>query len=297
MKTPPYLTPGSLVYITAPAKAIEASSIRKTQEILESWGLAVRLSTHCLGQHHYFSGTDEERTQDFQSGLDAPDVHAILCARGGYGCVRIVEQLSWNMFQSNPKWIVGFSDVTVFHHKVHQLGLQSIHGIMPLGFVTGTHASRETLKKALFGLPYRLEGPAHPKNIPGEVEGVLIGGNMTLVYSMLGTPLRYDFKDKILLLEDIGEHIYKIDRMLYSLQLAGVLSSIKGLILGGFTEMEDTDIPFGKSIEALIYERVKSCNIPVAFGLPFGHVSDNQGLVLGKPVKLLVTNQGSTLLI
>lgn len=297
MIQPPFLQPGDTIYITAPAKAIEESVVLEAKKTLETWGLIVRVSPHCLGRAAYFSGTDAERLADFQHGLDDPSIKAILCARGGYGCVRIVEELNWSAFQQNPKWIIGFSDVTVFHQKINQLGVESIHGIMPLGFTEGSEAAKETLKDSLFGTPYMLEAPYVSENITGEARGELVGGNMAIVTSLLGTPLSYSFKNNILVLEDIGEHVYKIDRMLYSLMLAGAFKEIKGLVLGGFSEMEDTDVPFGKTIKELILDQVRDLGIPVAFDLPIGHISDNQALVLGRNAVLQVTEVKTTLLI
>ena len=297
MIQPPFLQPGDTIYITAPAKAIEESVVLEAKKTLETWGLIVRVAPHCLGRSAYFSGTDAERLADFQHGLDDPSIKAILCARGGYGCVRIVEELNWTSFQQNPKWIIGFSDVTVFHQKINQLGVESIHGIMPLGFIEGSEAAKETLKDSLFGTPYMLEAPYVSENITGEARGELVGGNMAIVTSLLGTPLSYSFKYNILVLEDIGEHVYKIDRMLYSLRLAGAFNQIKGLILGGFTDMEDTDVPFGKTIKGLVLEQVRDLGIPVAFDLPLGHISDNQALVFGRTAVLKVTEVKTTLLI
>lgn len=297
MIQPPFLTPGDTIYITAPAKAIEETSVLASKKTLETWGLNVRIAPHCLGRSHYFSGSDEQRLADFQDGLDDPSIKAILCARGGYGCVRMVEALNWVAFKKNPTWIIGFSDVTVFHQQIHQLGIESIHGIMPLGFIEGSDAAKETLKKSLFGESFMLEAAHVLGNIRGEARGNLVGGNMAIVTSLLGTSLSYSFKNNILVLEDIGEHVYKIDRMLYSLRLAGVFQEIKGLVLGGFTDMEDTDVPFGKTIKELILEQVQDLGIPVAFDLPFGHISDNQALVLGRTAILKVSETKTTLLI
>ena len=297
MIQPPFLQPGDTIYITAPAKAIEESVVLEAKKTLETWGLIVRVAPHCLGRAAYFSGTDAERLADFQHGLDDPSIKAILCARGGYGCVRIVEELNWTAFQQNPKWIVGFSDVTVFHQKINQLGVESIHGIMPLGFTEGSMEAKETLHKALFGESIILEASPVKENCMGTAKGSLIGGNMTIIYSLIGTELSYTFKNKILFIEDIGEHIYKVDRMLHAFKLAGIFNQISGLILGGFTEMEDTDVPFGKTIEELISEQVVNLGIPVAFNVPIGHIPDNQAVVVGRTVTLTVTQTKSTLLI
>ena len=297
MIQPPFLQPGDTIYITAPAKAIEESVVLEAKKTLETWGLIVRIAPHCLGRAAYFSGTDAERLADFQHGLDDPSIKAILCARGGYGCVRIVEELDWTAFQQNPKWIVGFSDVTVFHQKINQLGVESIHGIMPLGFTEGSMEAKETLHKALFGESIILEASPVKENRMGTAKGSLIGGNMTIIYSLIGTELSYTFKNKILFIEDIGEHIYKVDRMLHAFKLAGIFNQISGLILGGFTEMEDTDVPFGKTIEALMSEQVSNLGIPVAFNFPIGHISDNQAVVVGRSVVLKVTEEKTTLLI
>jgi muramoyltetrapeptide carboxypeptidase len=297
MIQPPFLQPGDTIYITAPAKAIEESVVLEAKKTLETWGLNVRVAPHCLGRAAYFSGTDAERLADFQHGLDDPSIKAILCARGGYGCVRIVEELDWTAFQQNPKWIVGFSDVTVFHQKINQLGVESIHGIMPLGFTEGSMEAKETLHKALFGESIILEASPVKENCMGTAKGSLIGGNMTIIYSLIGTELSYTFKNKILFIEDIGEHIYKVDRMLHAFKLAGIFNQISGLILGGFTEMEDTDVPFGKTIEELISEQVVNLDIPVAFNVPIGHISDNQAVVVGRSVVLMVTEEKTTLLI
>jgi muramoyltetrapeptide carboxypeptidase len=297
MIQPPFLQPGDTIYITAPAKAIEESVVLEAKKTLETWGLNVRVAPHCLGRAAYFSGTDAERLADFQHGLDDPSIKAILCARGGYGCVRIVEELDWTAFQQNPKWIVGFSDVTVFHQKINQLGLESIHAIMPLGFTEGSMEAKETLHKALFGETIILEASPVKENCMGTAKGSLIGGNMTIIYSLIGTELSYTFKNKILFIEDIGEHIYKVDRMLHAFKLAGIFNQISGLILGGFTEMEDTDVPFGKTIEELISEQVVDLGIPVAFNVPIGHIPDNQAVVVGRTVTLTVTQTKSTLLI
>jgi muramoyltetrapeptide carboxypeptidase len=208
-----------------------------------------------------------------------------------------VEALNWDTFKRHPKWIIGFSDVTVFHQKIHQFGIESIHGIMPLGFTEGSVEAKETLRLALFGKSVLLETLSQKENKLGEVRGPLVGGNMTIIYSLMQTELSYSFENKILFIEDIGEHIYKIDRMLYAFKMAGIFNQIKGLILGGFTDMEDTDVPFGKTIEELVLEQVHNLDIPVAFNMPIGHIHDNRSLVVGRTVSLRVTDTKTTLLI
>lgn len=297
MIQPEGLKPNDLIYITAPAKAIETETVLATRRFLESWGYRVKISANCLGRFNYFSGTDEERLADFQLGIDDFEVKAVLCARGGYGCVRIVNHLDWTRFKENPKWIIGFSDVTVFHQKLHRLGYQSIHSIMPLGFLEGTEDAKNTLKGAMSASAYELSGPKSEYNCFGAAIGGLIGGNLTIIHSLLGTPLSYSFENKILFIEDVGEHVYKIDRMLQSLKLAGVFNKISGLVVGAFTEIEDTDVPFGKSIHELILNYIKDQQIPVAFDFPIGHINDNRAIVVGKQGQLTVDEKGSTLLI
>jgi len=297
MIAPPALRKGSLVYITAPAKAVEMEEILSAQKVFEDWGFKVLIAPHCVQRFHYFSGTDAERLADFQEGLDNPEIEAIICARGGYGCARIVERLNWNRFIQQPKWIVGFSDVTVFHHKVHRLGIQSLHGIMPLGMRKGSPEARETLRSALIGGAYQIQGVSSAMNQEGETIGELIGGNLTIISSLLGTPLAYSFAHSILFIEDIGEYVYKIDRMLQTLKLCGVFDQIIGLIVGGVTDMEDTDIPFGKSIPELITELIKDKTYPVVFEFPAGHITDNRTLVIGKSAKLSVTKEQFSLVI
>lgn len=297
MIKPPILRSGDLVYLTAPAKAIGADTVLRAKKTLEGWGLTVLVSPHCTGQFHYFSGTDAERLSDVQWGLDHPEIKAIICARGGYGCARIVNDLHWEGFVKNPKWIVGFSDITVFHQKIQGLGIESIHGIMPLGFCEGTEEAKETLRKALFGQAYTTTYPTGPLDKLGEAEGMLVGGNMAIVCSLIGTPLAVPFKGNLLFLEDVGEHVYKIDRMLQTLQMVGAFRDIKGLILGGFTAMEDTTVPFGQTVTALIQSQAKAHSYPVAFDFPAGHLEDNRALVLGRTVRFSVTQSAVSLTI
>jgi len=295
MKGPAHLLPGDFIYLAAPAKAIELEHVNYAKAFFEQHGFQVRVGTHCTGQFHYFSGTDEERTADFQEALDDPKVKAIVCCRGGYGAVRIVDRIQWAGFLRDPKWIVGFSDVTVFHQRIQRYGLPSIHATMPLNFKTNTNEALDTLIAALRGESYQLHAEASKYNRLGEAQGELIGGNLSIVYSLLGTDDQPDYKGKILFLEDLAEHLYHIDRMFFALNKAGILKKIAGVVIGGMTDLEDTAIPFGLGVEELIKEHFNYLNIPLGFNFPAGHINDNQALIFGKTAKLAVTSSGSTL--
>lgn len=290
---PQYLNPGDLIQIIAPAKAIEAAQVFYAKELLEKRGYKVDISKHCLGLHNYFSGTEEERLEDLQMALNN-DAKAILCARGGYGCVQLVDKLDWSEFEKNPKWVIGFSDVTVLHQRLHCLGVSSIHGTMPLNFQQNSEASIETLLCALEGKDYRIESEPSQYNIKGITKGILIGGNLAILYSLLGTNDQPDYSGCILYIEEIGEALYSIDRMFYSLKKAGVLEKINGLIVGGMTSMIDSATPFGKTFEQIILSHIESLNIPVCFNFPAGHIDDNRALMLGQECTFEVDDSGAT---
>lgn len=287
----PALKKGDTIAIVAPAKAIEKEFIDFAVDFFEQQGYEVVVGKNCLNQHHYFAGTDEERLSDFQEVLDNPEIKAIICARGGYGCVRIVDEIQWASLLNHPKWIVGFSDVTVFHQRINILGLPSIHGTMPLNFKENSNEALTTLLQHLEGNHQPISIPSHLMNIQGTAEGTLIGGNLSILYSLLGTDDEVNFQDTILFIEDLAEQLYHLDRMLFAFQKAGVLSQIKGLIVGGMTDMKDTAIPFGKSLEEIIIEHIKPYNIPLVFGFPAGHINDNRALVFGKKIKLEVSEE------
>lgn len=291
----PLLQAGDLIAIVAPAKAIEQEHVTFAKAFLEEKGFKVRVSENCLGQHNYFSGTDEERAVDFQQVLDDPEVKAILCARGGYGCVRILDRVQWASFIRNPKWIIGFSDVTVFHQRIQRFGIESIHGTMPLNFSTNTEDALNSLLASFTKESYDLKASVHPFNKTGSAHGTLVGGNLAIISSLIGTDDQIDYSDSILFIEDVGEHLYQVDRMLYQLRKAGVFDKIKGLVVGGMTDLRDTAHPFGLSLEALVLEHLKYSSIPVCFHFPAGHLEDNRALRFGAQVDFEVTNQEVTL--
>lgn len=291
----PFLKAGDTVAIVSPAKHIDKSCVDYAESLLTEHGFKVEVGDHCLGQQFYFSGTDEERRADFQKALDDPSVNAILCARGGYGSIHIVDLLNWESFVENPKWILGFSDITVFHSRLNLLGVPSIHSSVPLNFKENSAKAIDSLFCALIGEPYRISAPANTYNKSGSVNAEVIGGNLSILHNLLGTNDKVDFKDKILFIEDLCEHLYVLDRMLFAFKKANVFNEISGLIVGGMTEMRDTAPPFGKSIEEIIFDQVSSLNIPVAFGFPAGHISDNQAIIFGKTAAFSVNDSGASL--
>jgi muramoyltetrapeptide carboxypeptidase len=294
MNVPQPLAAGDLIYITAPAKAIEKEHVDFAVAFFENAGFRVLVSKNCLGQHHYFSGTDEERLEDLQYGIDHPEVKAIVCARGGYGCVRIVDRIQWASMLREPKWMVGFSDVTVFHQHLQRFNLPSIHGSMVLNFKDNSHEALNTLLMALKGESFSVAATSN-FNKSGSAEGTIVGGNLSIVYSLIGTNNQPDYSDKILFVEDLAEHLYHIDRMFYALNKSGILDKISGLVVGGMTELEDTATPFGMSVEEIILAHFQYRNIPIAFGFPAGHLNDNRALILGKKVRFNVEGTTSEL--
>lgn len=294
MNVPQPLASGDLIYITAPAKAIEKEHVDFAVAFFENAGFRVLVSKNCLGQHHYFSGTDEECLEDLQYGIDHPEVKAIVCARGGYGCVRIVDRIQWASMLREPKWMVGFSDVTVFHQHLQRFNLPSIHGSMVLNFKDNSQVALNTLLMALKGESFSVAATSN-FNKSGSAEGTIVGGNLSIVYSLIGTNNQPDYSDKILFVEDLAEHLYHIDRMFYALNKSGILDKISGLVVGGMTELEDTATPFGMSVEEIILAHFQYRNIPIAFGFPAGHLNDNRALILGKKVRFNVEGTTSEL--
>ncbi len=286
--TPPYLTIGDTVGITCPAKKLPRD-IADAVKLLESWGLNVVLGETVHASWHQFAGTDELRASDMQRFLDDTQIKAIFAARGGYGTIRIIDRLDFSNFKNHPKWIIGFSDITVLHSHIQALyKTESIHGQMPLTIPEGSEVSLETLRKALFNEALEYTYKSEVRNRPGEANGLLIGGNLTLMVMMAGSVSEQDYSGKILFLEDVGEYLYSLDRMMWNLKRSGKLNDLKGLIVGSFTEMKDNDIPFGETAEQIIMDHVKEFDFPVCFNFPAGHIADNRALIFGRTVNMLV---------
>jgi len=288
IKQPAYLKKGDKIAIVCPAKKLPGS-IAPAIAILESWGLEVIIGKTVTAEHHQFAGDDAMRAADLQGFLDDPEIKAIIAGRGGYGTIRIIDELDFTRFNAQPKWIVGFSDITILlSHTLAVLNTQSIHGQMPYTFASATPESLSSLRNALFGEPNEYTYiPSFPGR-PGVTEGILIGGNLTLLVTLQGSVSAIDYTDKILFIEDVGEHEYSIDRMMRTLKRAGKLANLKGLIVGAFNEIAGEPIPFGLSPEQVIWEIVKEYDYPVCFNFPVGHIDDNRAMVIGSRVRLEV---------
>jgi muramoyltetrapeptide carboxypeptidase len=290
--TPQYLKKGDTLGIVAPARRISREELQPAVEMIASWGLNVRFSKNLFGACDQFSGTDAERAADLQDMLSDPSVKAIISARGGYGTLRIIDKLRFEIFQEFPKWIIGYSDITVLHSQIHQLGIETMHGTMPVNFMRDAE-SAESLRKALFGEQLKYSWQTHPLNRRGKAQGMLVGGNLSLLYAMNGSASDLDTDNKILFLEDLDEYLYHIDRMMLNLKRSGKLKSLSGLIVGGMTAMKDNAIPFGKSAEEIILDAVKEYDYPITFGLPAGHTDKNLALILGRKVSLKVSGDSA----
>ena len=289
MTTPPYLKKGDTIAIVATARKNVEDNLQPAIAWLKNWGLEVIIGKTIGLDYNQLAGTDQERAADIQSQMDNPNVKAIWCVRGGYGTIRIIDLLDFTQFKKNPKWIVGFSDVTVLHSHLNTLGFQSIQAIMPIN-TKATEEAKETLRKALFGerLSYTL--PSEKKNRLGKAKGELVGGNLSILYSLFGSKSAIDCSDKILFLEDLDEYLYHIDRMMMNLKRNGCLESIKGIIVGGMTKMKDNDIPWGKNAIEIIDEITQEYHIPIIYNFPAGHIADNRALIFGKQVTIEVND-------
>nr|WP_309760426.1 LD-carboxypeptidase [Flavobacterium sp.] len=295
MITPPNLQKGDTIAILATARKNVEDNLKPAIDLLHSWGLEVVIGSTIGLDNNQLAGTDEQRAADFQQQLNNPNIKAIWCVKGGYGTVRIVDLLDFTAFKKQPKWIVGFSDVTVLHNHLNTLGYKSIHGIMPITVPRATDQAKETLRKALFGEKLSYTVPPFGKNKIGKASGELVGGNLSILYSLFGSPSAIDCSDKILFIEDLDEYLYHIDRMMMNLKRNGCLESIKGIVVGSMTKMKDNDIPWGKNAIEIIEDVTKKYNIPILYNFPAGHIQDNRALILGNKVTLDVQEKGGTL--
>jgi muramoyltetrapeptide carboxypeptidase len=295
MITPPELRKGDTIAIVAPARSVAETDMEQAIQILNQWGLQVVTGKHLFNKYHQFSGTDEERASDFQEMLDDARIKAILCARGGYGTVRTLERLSFKKFINQPKWIIGFSDITVLHSYINDsLGIKTIHAQMADNFPKNGKESQalKHLKDTLFGrkltFSWETEEEASHKT---EITGELTGGNLSVLYSLSATPFDISTDEKILFLEDVDEYLYHVDRMMMNFKLAGKLERIKGLVIGGMTEMNDNKVPFGKTAYEIIRDVAETYDFPLFFDCPSGHIDNNFPLIMGGTIKLRKTKK------
>lgn len=289
MKKPPYLKQSDKIGLVSTARKISMEELSRALDVINAWGLEPVLGKSINAEYHQFAGTDALRTSDFQQMLDNSEIKAILCARGGYGTVRIVDRLNFSRFRQNPKWIIGFSDITVLHAHIHSnFGIETIQATMPLSFAKNTAEALQSLKDALFGEDLQYEIPSHPLNKKGSAKGILIGGNLSVLYSISGSVSDIQTKDKILFLEDLDEYLYHVDRMIMQLKRSGKFNDLAGLMVGSMTEMNDNDIPYGETAEEIIHKNLKGFDFPIAFNVLAGHVADNRALYFGRAVSLQV---------
>lgn len=288
MITPSSLSSGSKVALVAPARKVAVSDIAYAVEYIKEQGFVPVYDEQLFLSHNQFAGSDEERAAVMQRYLDAPDIDAIICVRGGYGTVRIIDRLNFDKFMQKPKWVVGYSDVTVLHAKLQSLGVESLHATMPINFQDNTSQSLDSLFDALTGKSIIYEIETTAKSQQSKASSQLVGGNISVLYSLLGSDIFPDTREKILFLEDLDEYLYHIDRMMMAFERAGKFDAIKGLIVGGLTKMHDNTINFGQPAEEIIFDRVKDKNIPVIFNFPAGHIDDNRALILGRTTEIEV---------
>lgn len=290
---PPLLNKGDKIAIVASARKISMQDLQSAIDIFKSWEFEVVLSKNLFGSDNQFSGTDEERAIDLQTALDDESVKAIISARGGYGTIRIIDKIDFTKFKRHPKWVIGYSDITVLHAHIHNFGIQTLHAAMPINFSVNAEAV-DTMRKTLFGEKFNYEVEKHPLNKIGTAEAQIVGGNLSLLYALTGSASSMHTKGKILFIEDLDEYLYHIDRMMVSLKRSGKLSELAGLIVGGMTDMKDNQIPFGKTAEEIILDAVKEYNYPVCFNFPAGHIDKNLAIPLGRNMKLVVDEKGTT---
>lgn len=297
---PPNLKTGDTVAIVATAGILKnrTDEIEKARKLLESWGLNTVIGNNVFKQNHHFAGTDDERREDLQKAMDDPKISAIWCARGGYGTVRILDKLDYTKFKKHPKWIIGYSDVTALHNQINIEGFESIHAMMCTSLQDKPETIKETIstfKDALFGTPleYTLTGTKYNKT--GVAKGQLVGGNLTLLHTMLGSNTSINTSGKILFFEDIGEYKYHIDRMLQSLKRAGYFDNCKGVIIGDMTKVKRNSTAWGTTVRQLIVDTLSEYGFPIAFNMPAGHEKDNRALIFGRTIRLKVDKNQSTI--
>lgn len=288
---PNNLKKGDKIALISTARKIDVEKLIPVINVLKSWGLEVIEGKNLREESNQYCGTDEQRVHDLQDAINDKSIKAIICFRGGYGTIRILDRVDFTNLIENPKWICGYSDVTALHNYLNsKCNMASLHSTMPVNFETNTSEALETFRNALFGERNRINSTAHELNRNGEVNGKVVGGNLSMLYSLSGTVYDINTENKILFIEDLDEYLYHVDRMMWNLKLSGKLHNLAGLIVGGMTGMNDNDIPFGREATEIIKEAVQEYNYPVCFNFPCGHIEDNRTLILNKDAKLIVSD-------
>lgn len=295
VKIPPYLKKGDTVGILATARKVDMAPLQPAINLLKSWGLNVVIGKTVGLDNNQLAGADWQRATDFQQMLDNPSIKAIWSAKGGYGTVRMIDRLDFTKFKQHPKWIIGFSDVTVLHSHINNLDIATLHSIACISVANATPEAIESFRKGLFGGKIEYTIPPHAFNKIGKAQGELIGGNLSVLYSIMGSVSEADYKGKIIFIEDLDEYLYHIDRMMMNLERNNYFKNVKGIIIGGMTKMRDNDIPWGHDALEIIQDITKEYKIPICFNFPAGHIKDNRALVFGKLVILDVTAAGTKL--
>lgn len=293
---PPFLKPGDSVAIVAPSGILKNQNdeIAQAEALLKSWGLNVVVGEHVFAKAGHFAGNDEQRASDLQKAIDNKNIKAIWSARGGYGTVRVIDRLNYSALKDNPKWIIGYSDITALHNELNNEGIESIHALMCTSLtedLSEIEMAVSTFKKAIFGEPlvYKLKGSKYNK--AGKASGQLVGGNLTLLHTMLGSRTSIDTNNKIIFFEEIGEYAYHIDRMLISMKRAGYFENCKGIIVGDISKVRKNTTPWGKPVRQLILDVFEEYDFPILFDFPAGHEKDNRALILGRHIELEVTKE------
>ena len=295
MIIPKKIKVGDRIGIVATARKISLYEISPAKKILESWGLEVVFGKFLFESKNQFAGSIEQRIVDLQAMIDDDTISAILCARGGYGTVQIIDRLDFSNLIRKPKWVIGFSDITVLHSHLNQLGLSTLHSTMPINFLDNTKKSLNSLRNALFNSENSISTSAHRLNKLGLVETEIVGGNLSIIYSLLGSASDINTDGKILFIEDLDEYLYHVDRMIINIKRNFKFHKLKGMIVGSMSNMHDNNISFGRTVEEIILGHSEEYNFPICFDFPAGHLNDNQSIILGMRSTLEIHENGVNL--
>lgn len=290
VKIPPYLKKGDTIGILATARKVDVAPLQPAIALLKSWGLNVVVGKTIGLDNDQLAGQDWQRATDLQDMLDNPSIKAIWCAKGGYGTVRIVDRIDFTKFKKKPKWFIGFSDATVLHSHINNMNIATMHALVSISVSRATPEALESFRKALFGEKLSYTIPPHAYNKTGKAMGELVGGNLSVLYSIIGSESEADYKGKIIFIEDLDEYLYHIDRMMMNLDRNNYFKNVKGVIIGAMSKMRDNDIPWGHNALQIIQDITKKYNIPICFNFPAGHIQDNRTLVFGKQLTLDITS-------